>query len=201
MENSLRAELGATPDPTFSFTLPTGWSMTPVNEAAEKTVQSQLAKRLMASGHPELLAQLRPMVAQAYSKMQNAKAVATIGPMEPSDDMVLVPGSIVAAIRRSTPTLPVQQLAVGMIRKYGATPLFGDPRIMFFRSEREENMQGEKVIIDTSTYLTPVPKTRREKALQLTGSFIRPADTPADDEAAVRIHMLFDGIVSSLRWE
>ena len=200
MTSSLRDELGAAKEPDFEFDLPAGWAKTPVSTAAEKSVQSQLAKRLMAAGRPEILAQLRPMVNRAYSKMQDARAIATIGPMERTDDMVMVPGSIVASIRRSTAEMTVDQMAVGMIRKFNAQPLFGDPRIMRFRTEREEDMQGEKIIIDTVTYLTPVPGSKRQKALQLTASFMRPVDVPADDEPAVRIRAQFDAIVSSLRW-
>lgn len=198
--SDLRAELGAKAHPDFAFDLPKGWAMRPATAEVEQDVQKRLTRRLMQAGRPELLAQLRPMVSKAYEKMAGARAVATIGPFEDSEDMVLVPGSMIATIRHSSPELSMDQLAQIAIRKHGAEALFGDPRIMRFGSSRTEGLGGESAIVETITYLTPVPGTKREAVLQLTASFTRPVDSPEDDEPAQMIRLLFDSIVSTLRW-
>lgn len=200
MTTSLREQLGARPDPGFDMDLPPGWGRRDVDEETRATMERDLRARLMGAQRPDLYAQSRVMLADAFRAMEEQQAIAFFAPIEPSDDMLMAPGSIIAAIRTGEGEATLDAAVRHAIREYGATPLLGDPRVVRFERERTQSMQGERLTMTSIVYLIPIPGSQRRRAVQLTATFARPADVPSDDEGARRLRALFDACVATFRW-
>lgn len=198
--SSLRAELGGRPDPDFVIDLPPGWARRAADARTHKAMEADLHARMLQLQRPDLLAQSRLLLRDAFATLERNRAVAFYAPIEPSADMLLLPGSIIASIRSGEGEVPLDAMVQHAIRAYGAQPLLGDPRIVRFEREQVESMQGERFVSTAVVYLSPIPGSRRRRALQLTASFARPVDVPADDVGAQRMRALFDACASTLRW-
>lgn len=196
----LRDALGARPDPAFELDLPPGWARRDADAATRAAMEADLRARMLQLQRPDLLAQSRLLLRDAFATLERTRAVAFYAPIEPSDDMLLVPGSIIASIRSGEGEVTLDAMVQHAIRSYGARPLLGDPRIVRFERERVEEHQGERFVSTAVVYVSPIPGARRRRALQLTASFARPVDVPADDVGARRLRALFDACVSTLRW-
>lgn len=197
---SLREQLGARPDPGFDLDLPPGWGRREVDGATRQAMERDLRTRLMGVQRPDLYAQSRSMLAEAFRAMEEQRAIAFFAPIEPADDMLMAPGSIIASIRTGEGDATLDVAVRHAIREYGAAPLMGDPRIVRFERERPHELQGERMIMTSVVYLVPIPGSQRRRAVQLTASFARPADVPADDIGAQRLRALFDACVATFRW-
>ncbi len=196
----LRDELGGRPDPDFVIDLPPGWARRDADAATRAAMEADLAARMLQLQRPDLLAQSRLLLRDAFATLEQNRAIAFYAPIEPRDDMLLLPGSIIASIRSGEGEITLDAMVQHAIRSYGAQPLLGDPRIVRFERERVEALQGERFVSTAIVYVSPIPGTRRRRALQLTASFARPVDVPADDVGARRMRALFDACVSTLRW-
>lgn len=197
---SLRAELGAAAEPDFALTLPRGWARTAVDEAAEAMLAKQLRQRMMQAGRPDIEVAVRRMLRESFAAMRGNGAVAAFMPLDSSGDGLFVPASIIAVIRRGTAESPIDAYAQFAIRQYGAEPLMGDTRTMRFETESEQEVEGEQVVISTTHYLTPVPGTRRRRALELMATYGRPQHLSREAENPRALHALFDMCASTLRW-
>lgn len=198
---SLREELGAPPDPEFELTLPRGWARVSVDEAGERMLNDRLRTRMMRTGRPDLQVALQRMLRDSFAGMRDNGAVATFMPMDSSDEKSLfVPASIIAVIRRSTPESPIDTYAQAAIRQYGAKPFMGDLRTLRFETESEQDIDGQPIVVSTSHYLTPVPGSRRQRALELMATYGRPEHLSRESANPQALHTLFDVCASTLRW-
>jgi hypothetical protein len=197
---SLRAELGAAPEPDFALTLPRGWGRTAVDEAAETMLAKQLRQRMMQAGRPDFEVAVRRMLRESFAALRENGAVAAFMPLDGTRDGLFVPASIIAVMRRGTPESPLDGYAQLAIRQHDAAPLMGDMRTMRFETESEREVEGEQIVISTTHYLTPVPGTRRRRALELMATYGRPQHLSREAEHPSALHALFDLCASSLRW-
>lgn len=200
MTTTLREQLGARPDPDFELDLPPGWARRAVDDSTRQAMERDLRARLMGAQRPDLYAQARTMLADAFRVMEQEQAIAFFAPIEPTDDMLMAPGSIIASIRTGEGEATLDAAVRHAIREYGAAPLLGDPRVVRFERERLQVLQGERMTMTSVVYLIPIPGSQRRRAVQLTASFARPADVPADDIGARRLRALFDACVATFRW-
>jgi hypothetical protein len=196
----LRAELGAPEHPDFDLALPPGWTRREPDDATLDVLLTGLRDRLMREHQPQVYAQVRPQLTQAFEAMRREGAFAFFMATEPQDDTLWIPASIVATVRRAEPGETLDPFVRGLIQQEGATPLLEDKRTLRFERERTVRIQTETIVNHSVFYLTPVPGTGRRRALQLVAGFGRTVETPPEHPSVVAMKVLFDACVSTLRW-
>lgn len=197
---SLREALGARPDPEFELTLPRGWGAVTVDESGRSLLERRLQERMMQAGRPDLHVQLRSMLRDSFRTMESQGALVTYMALDPEGEGQFGATSMTAIMRRSTPDAPLDEYVQYAIRELGAHPLMGDLRTMRFVSEVRRDLGDEEAIATSVHYLTPVPGSRRQRALELQATFGRPASVPADHPTVVNLLAMFDACASTLRW-
>ncbi|NYF98791.1 protein TPRXL [Janibacter cremeus] len=198
--STLREQLGGTPDPDFEIKLPTGWERRSPDDADRERFEAGLKQRFMRMQRPDLFAQVREMLRESYDGMRREGAIAFYTATGESQDTAWVPGSLVVSLRRPPTGETLDGLVKHAIREYGAAPLFGDTRFVRFEQQKKVTVEGGTIAQTTIVYLTPIPGSKRRRALQFTASFGRPVEAPTDDERGRAYTSLFDLMVSTLRW-
>lgn len=198
---SLRDALGAKRDPDFALVLPPGWARRPVTHDERQRMDAAMRARLRDAHRPDLYARMRQLLGEAFAQMDAADVVAMFIPDGTDDDALVLPASLTARILRAEPGETLDAHVRAAISREGATPLLGDKR--FLRAEREgrQTLDDDTAAVTTVVYLTPVPGSGRQRALQFTLVIARPTDVPADDPPMVQMRALFDLCVASLVWE
>lgn len=197
---TLREELGGAPDPDFELQLLPGWERRTPDDADQEQLEEALKRRFMDLQRPDLFAEARAMLHESHRAMQREGAIAYYVAAEGSEDTLWIPGSIIVSLRRPPTGGTLDELVRHAIREYGATPLFGDRRFIRFEREHSRKVGGETLVVSSLTYMTPVPGSKRRRALQLTASFGRPGELHRDDDKVRAIKSAFDLCVSTLRW-
>ncbi|WP_347754542.1 hypothetical protein [Agrococcus sp. ProA11] len=198
---SLREELGAMPMPSFELALPTGWGRIATDEGGQADLERRVSERMMRTGRPDLMAGLRAVLRESMTSMRDHGAVAVFLPLDPDGaGQTGTPTSITAFLRTGTPEAPLDEYVQQAIRRFEAQPFFDDLRTLRFETESSRDLDGVTAIISTTHYITPVPGTRRQRALELLATYGRPESMPRDDERVELLHAMFDLCASTLRW-
>lgn len=198
---SLREQLGAAPEPDFELTVPQGWQRVATDEGGEQMLERRLRERMMAAGRPDLMAGLRRLLKESFEQMRESGAVATFMPLDPDGrGYVEAPTSISAVLRTGTPEEPLDRYVQQAIRQFRAEPLFGDLRTLRFETELEQEVDGTTIVASSTHYITPMPGTRRRRALELVATYGRPPGVARSSDTAQAMHGLFDICASTLRW-
>lgn len=193
-------ELAVPAVPEFDLTLPPGWARHAIDDDTLAAMLSTARERCMRAHSPQLFAELTISLEQAFADMRKAGVFAYFCPTDPGEGTLAVPASINASIRRAEGDGTLDDMARSLIRTQGATPLLGDPRTLRFETERTAQLGAATVVSHSLVYLTPVPGSRRQRALALVAGFGRPPETPADAPTMAAMRFMFDACVSSLRW-
>lgn len=197
---TLREQLGGSRDPEFELQLLPGWHRRTPDEADEQRIEAALRQRFMQAHRPDLLVEARSLVRESHAVMRREGVVAYYAASDPGEDTLWLPGSLLVTVRTPPPGGTLDDVVRSAIRELGAEPLLGDKRFMRFVREKPLDLGGASMISTTIEYLTPIPGSRRRRALQLTAAFARPADVPADDERIRAYAFAFDACVSTLQW-
>ncbi len=197
---TLRDDLGVQPDPEFDMELPKGWARHGVGDDTMQAMLAKVKQRCMQNHQPQLFAEMKTQLEQAFADMRRSGVFAYFCPTDPDPSTLVLPASINASMRRSEPGQSLDDLARTLIREYGATPLLGDPRTMRFETEKTTRLGTETIVNHSAVYLTPVPGSMRRRALSLVAGFARTPDTPSDAQPIEAMRSLFDACVSTLRW-
>lgn len=197
---TLREQLGLSAEPDFEIDLPAGWERRDVGDDDRNALTAALRKRFLSMQRPDLYAVVHKLVDDSYAAMTSAGAVAYYAATTGDENTLWIPGSIIVSTRTATADISLDQMVTHAIREFGAEPLFGDKR--FIRFERDEIVTvGEASIgLTTIEYLTPIPTTRRRRALHFTATVGRPVEAGPDDEQVVASKQVYDACVSTLRW-
>lgn len=202
---SLRDLLGARPDPAFELSLPRGWERHEATPESQALIEKRLSRQLMRVGSADAMQAfgvLRNMLRQSMDEMRKQNVVGYFAPSGSDVSTPFpVPASIIATIRTAPSTEEMDGYIKRLILDDGATPL-GKNRALL-RVERE-NLRGEgdtQMVLSSTLYVTPVPGTRRRRALELLAGYGRPTDIPRDDDQIQFVHAFFDLMVASLRWK
>ncbi|UFU03367.1 hypothetical protein LQF12_01780 [Ruania suaedae] len=197
---SLREDLGVQPDPEFELDLPAGWARHEPDDATLASMLASMRQRLMEAHRPDLYAQMRPMLEQAFADMRSGGVFAFFSATDPGPHTLFLPTSLNASIMRPEAGRSLDDVARTLFRDHGATPLFEDKRML--RAEKEKTLRiGSDTLVNHSVvYLTPVPGSKRRRALQLVAGFARRPETPAEDPWVESMRALFDSLVTTLRW-
>lgn len=197
---SLREMLGASKDPEFEIKLLPGWERRTPDEGDRNQLSMSLKSRLDDLKRPDLYGVVSKMVDESYDAMNQQSVIAYYAPTHVEDAATLIPGSLMASIRRSPNGGSLDELMASLIRDHGARPLFDDKRFVRFEREKTVTIDESTVCQNTLIYLTPVPGTNRRRALQFTASFIRPVESSGEDKLVKSWKFAFDACVSTLRW-
>ncbi|MGP6170267.1 hypothetical protein ACTU6U_07990 [Microbacterium sp. A196] len=197
---TLREQLGMSAEPDFEIDLPAGWERRNVGDDDRAALEAALRKKFLSVQRPDLYAAVHAMVDDSYTAMSSAGAVAYYAATTGDENTLWIPGSIIVSTRTATADVSLDQMVSHAIREFDAQPLLGDKR--FIRFERDEIVSvGEASIgLTTVEYLTPIPTTRRRRALHFTATVARPAEAGADDEQVAASKLLYDACISTLRW-
>lgn len=199
-DTTLREELGIRSDPEFELDLPPGWTRRGVTDEVLHTMQEGVRTRLMEAQNPQLHAEVKALLEQSFATMRRDGAFAFFSATDPDPGTLFLPASIVASVRTAAAGGSLDDLVRTMVRQHGAAPLNGDPRTMRSEKERTVRLGAKSVINHSVVYLTPIPGSHRRRALQLTAGFGREPDSTPDDPLVVATRVLFDSVVSTLRW-
>jgi len=196
---TLREQLTGRADPDFTMRMLPGWERRApdADDLAERL--AALRQRCLREHRPDLYAGLRPLVEQAHQAMQQERALAYYAPAA-GEDTLWMPCSVIASIRRSTDGTSLDETMARTIQHYGATPLLGDKRFIRFEREAQQRVQDGTVATTTVVYLTPVPGSRRRRALQLVATIARPLEVTAGHERLRQLKTALDLCVSTLTW-
>lgn len=196
MTSSLRETLGA-PDPRFDISLPPGWVRMDPSDASRDALLERARARFLAAQRPDLWAQVRTTLQRAFDELRRVRGEAIMLQLESGDGAPFVPASITATILSADQGLDAHmaQLIAG-----GATALDGDRR--FVRSEvtDEVTQDGVRLGVTTVRYFTPVPGSRRRRALVLSAVMPHPPGIDPDDRLLAATKLLVDAHVSTVRW-
>lgn len=197
---TLREMLGVAKDPEFELKLLPGWERHVPDDADFSSLDSALRERFMQMSRPDLHAAIRTQLREAFDSMQKNRVVAYYAATAEVDNAFYIPGSIVVSERTSQTGEALDEVVTHAIREFGAAPLFGDKRFIRFERESSKEIEGGTMLINTITYLTPIPGSKRRRGLQFVASFARPGDMAADDAKVLGWKAAFDVCVSTLRW-
>lgn len=200
---SLLEELkGGGNTPQFVLVLPPGWQEFDPSAETEADLLGIVREKAMHMHRPDIYAQLRTMTARAFADMKASRTLKFyIQTGSWSNDMVL-PLSMTATLLTSEPDFTLDQMVVELIRSRGATSLEGDKRFVRWQTQSEAPPEIGGVRQFAVGYLTPIPGTKRQQAIQFTATAVLPPDDPAgwDDPFVSRMFALTDAIVSTVRW-
>lgn len=201
----LRDLLGARPDPEFELSLPRGWERHDASPDAQALIERRLSRQLMRVGSVEAMQAfgvLRTMLRQSMGEMRKQNVVGYFAPSGADLPTPFpVPASIIATVRSAPSSEEMDGYIKRLIIDEGAAPL--DRNRALLRTERESiRRDGDaEVVLSSTLYVTPVPGTRRRRALELLAGYGRPVDIPRDDEQIQFVHSFFDLMIASLRWK
>ena len=197
---TLRGDLGLRSDPDFDLSLPPGWARHAPDDSTLDQMVNRVRQRCMEMHQPQLFAELKTQLEQSFADMKRAGVIAYFCPTDPGPDTLAIPSSINASIRRAEPGATLDDLARSLIREHGATPLLGDKSMLRFETERTSRLGTDTVVSHSVVYMTPIPASRRRRALVLVAGFGRPAGVPADSDSMNAMRFLFDSCAASLTW-
>lgn len=183
----------------FSIELPRGWSRFDIDDGHD-VLLAGMKKRFLEGHRPDLFAEAKVTFDKAFDGMRKNGVIAFFAPASDDPDSVVIPASINASIRTGEAGQSLDKMVRDAIQRFGARPLFGDPRTLRFERERLVDLGGESVVNHSLIYLTPVPGTQRRQALQLVAGFARTLDIEADAPAMVATRALLDSCVATLTW-
>jgi hypothetical protein len=199
---ALRDELGAPPDPDFEMRLPDGWVRRTAAPETERELEQRLRRRLMEAQRPDLLAEANALLEDSFRQMRESRVIATFMALNDEEVGYLpLPAAMVVRIRSSAGNVNLDPYVRQLIQKEKAQPLFDDKRILRYERESTRDVSGQPLVQSSTCYLTPVPGSKRRRALEVVASYGRPVGMARDDERIELVHRLFDVTVSTLRWK
>lgn len=198
--SSLRDELAGVKTPQISYTLlcPPGWTKVPPAALTEGAGVDSALAAMKAAGRPDLVLQLRTMLAQLKAGLRER------GVFEVYVAPEREPGVPLPALLAVSPFVVPQGVtwaaAAARIAKGGTAELApADVELHLVRRRSEYRDDSAVVRSDELTYLAPVPGGDGRRALILQYTVLSVDD---ENAAAVAEGLLFTGeaIMSTFRW-
>lgn len=197
---TLRDEIGVRPDPEFDLVLPPGWARHGLEDGSYDALLAQLKRRCFENHQPQVYAEMKAHLEQSFADMRKAGVIAYFTATDPGPDTLAIPASINASIKHAEPGTNLDDLVRSLIRDQGAEPLLGDKGTLRFETERNVRVGTDTIVNHSVVYMTPVPGSKRRRALVLVAGFARPLDVSVDSESMNAHRFLFDAVAASLTW-
>ena len=188
--------------PDFGMLLPSGWKAHDVSEKTERALLAQARQRTMAAHRPELQGMLEANTSAALAAARAQGAMAMIMPGPDTEGVLFAPASMLVSVREATNEYTLDDIVVDVVRNRGGQPLDENKRFVRWIEQRKVPLGGETVGAYSVVYLTPVPGTKRRKALQFTLSIAHTDEVEtSSDELLAGWVALVDAHVGTFRWE
>lgn len=181
--------------------LPTGWTLNDTSVETEQRMLGEARSRLRESHLPDAYASLSENVRAALSRAREHGAFVLIMPGEDAPAWATVPVSVLGSITTGRPDVSLDQLVADAVERRGAVALDGSRLFLRWAERRTANVSGETVAIYTVVYLTPVPGSKRTKALQFTAVLAH--DPAVDPETDLQIQAwlaMLDASIVTFGW-
>ncbi len=117
--------------------------------------------------------------------------------LESREGAPFVPASITATILSADQGLDEH---MAQLIADGATALEGDRRFVRSEATDEVTQDGVRLGVTTVRYFTPVPGSRRRRALVLSAVMPHPPGIDPEDRLLAATKLLIDAHVGTLRW-
>lgn len=193
----LRRELGAR-DPEWTMLLPAGWERLDVDEASLQDLLRRLRTRLMQQHAVQAYAAVSQRLRASVEQLRDRGGVAMLLPLESVEGHQYLPASVSAAFVGGSEG-ELDKAVERMVRD-GATALADDRRWVRVR-RTVQGLEGEERAAQTTVrYLTPVPGTKRRRALVLTATIVHDETWRSGDEFLEGVVALIDAHVTTFRW-
>lgn len=185
--------------PPFAVALPPGWVRVVPTNAAHDADMAAASRVFQRAGRPDLDAQLRSLMLRTRQGMSRAKVFAVYRQQDVEMDELL-PMSITAAAATAEDGQSLDPWITEAFRARGAEFLFDAPHIVRWSAELPPQ-KGDFSELGgiTLTYVIPVPRSRRTRAVVFTTTILAPAEGLAEDVQDA-LETLSDTIVSTFTW-
>ncbi|MDE0547480.1 hypothetical protein [Microbacterium sp. C7(2022)] len=199
---SLREQLGGGREtPEFRMLLPAGWTLNDTSVETEQRLLREARSRLREAHLPDAYASLSENVRAALERARTQGAFVLIMPGDVAPDWATVPVSVLGSITTGRPDASLDELVADAVERRGAVALDGSRLFLRWAERRTAEVSGEKVGVYTVVYLTPVPGSKRTKALQFTAVLAH--DPAVDPETDVQIQAwlaMLDASIVTFGW-
>src|SRR5699024_3307075 len=197
---TLREELHLPEAPRFEIELPPGWSRREVSSDTLTEISAAAKRNMMKAHQPQMYGAVERLLHEAFDGMKRAGAFEFFAPIEASAEAPSMVASLLARIRRTQDGQSLDRLVSDLIRVKGAAPLLGDKRTIRYEDIENVRVETETFVNHSVTYLTPVPGSKRRRALELVASLVRPVAVGPESEHFIAQKYVMDLCVASLRW-
>jgi hypothetical protein len=201
--SSLRDQLaGGRPGiPEFRMTLPEGWTMYDTSGATERALLDRAKARLREAHRPDVYAALETHVTGALGAARRQGAFVMIMAGEDAPQWSTVPISVLGTITEGAPGVSLDAMVADAVERRGARALEGSRQFLRWTDRRTVELSGESAGAYTIVYLTPLPGSRRTKALLLTATLVHPTDVDPDEDPYMKNWLsLMDAHVLTFAW-
>lgn len=200
---SLRDELlgaAAQAVPGYRLLLPPGWDEYRPTESTEADFLKRADAPFRAQNRPDLSAQFRSMLKQAFASMRRTEVLAFYLKLPENDELPL-PLSLTVSKRTAPDGGILDPQVAELIREHEAQPLNDDRSMLRWEKGNTHVFGGQRIATRTVSYLTPVPGTARRQALQF--AVVVPHPFGMDPEGTPLEQYIFIGdvIMSTFAWE
>lgn len=181
------------PVPPFRMIGPAGWAFVDVEVAAE---QAERAAASDDGGHAPPW--LRETATSAMTELRHSDTFAVFQPTDPEAGRA--PFVILGTHRTAASGVEMVEFARSLVDQKSAT--HPDDQGQFLRwVEADRRPVPQQTMRTTSVhYLIPVPDTRKQEALQLTGIVIHSLEENASSPEVQRWLETIDGVVGTFTW-
>ena len=200
MRADLRAELGARPDPRYELVLPPGWVRTRPDQQALESMLAVSKERTRPAHLPDVYAMMKTSLSEAFEQMGRNGVEEYFMPGTDASSGLYIPGSMTASTLHTTPQQSLEQIVYALITDQGGKPLHGDKRTVRVSKQRRVRFADTTLMNHTITYLTPIPGSKRRRALQLVASFAHLPEAPGYRGQVEATEEMFDACVATLSW-
>lgn len=201
--SSLREQLlGGVPGiPPFRLALPAGWKAHSTSVESEQELVRTAKARMLQAHQPAAFGVLQTQVHESFEGARKQGAFLTILPGPDTAEALFAPVSVTATLMTSTADAPLDSQVSLAIEEHGARPLDGSSTFLRWVDRRTIRLTGEAVGADTIIYVTPIPGTRRTRALRFTATLAYPLDVDPDEDPKVRAWtLLLDSHMATFAW-
>ncbi len=169
--------------------------------ATEVELLAKAKSRLREAHRPDVYASLETQVTGALKAARDRGAFFMITPGEDAPQWSAVPITVLGSVTEGAPGVTLDSMVADAVERRGARPLEGSKQFLRWVDRRVVELSGEKAGAYTVVYLTPVPGSRRSKALQMTATLLHPKDSdPEQDVAMMRWLSLLDAQILTFAW-
>ncbi len=180
---------------------PAGWTMYDTSGATERELLDRAKARLRDVHRPEVYAALESHVTGALAAARRQGAFVMIMAAEDAPRWSTVPISVLGTVTEGAAGVSLDAMVADAVERRGARALEGSRQFLRWTDRRTVELSGESAGAYTVVYLTPIPGSRRTKALQFTATLVHPTDVDPTQDLQMKTWLeLLDTQLLTFAW-